>query len=296
MVLFRIAEEFVSLVITVLPYFIVGTSVGAVLEVYLRPSFAYKYLHKGTQSVVNASILGVILPGCSCATMPIADGLRRKGASLGTVGAFIMAAPLLSPITVILTYGMLGLKFTLARIIFSLTGAIILGIVFNLLEKIGTKGFKASNKTVELVGSIPCKPNCMPENIGFWKSYINIFKSLGKYFFLGMFIASLLTVLVPEEAIPKYIGSSGIFAYAASVLVGIPLYVCEGEEIPITLALLRVGLGTGPSFAFLLGSVGTCIPTMIMAQKVIGKRPTLFYIFGWLIFAITSGLLFSVFY
>jgi uncharacterized protein len=291
---FKIADEFFALMITVLPYFIVGTSVGAVLEVYLRPSFAYKYLRKGTLSVVNASILGAILPGCSCATMPMADSLRRKGASLGTVGAFIMVSPLLSPITVILTYGMLGLKFTIARIIFSFTGAILLGVIFNFLEKMELAGFKRSDTHEE--NSECCQTDNACKSIGFMRSYVNILRSLGKYFLLGIFIASILNSLIPEDAISQYIGSRGTLAYLSAVIVGIPLYVCEGEEIPITLSLLRLGLGQGPSFSFLLASVGTCMPTMIMAQKVIGKRPTIFYILGWLIFAVTSGLLFSVFY
>ena len=68
----------------------------------------------------------------------------------------------------------------------------------------------------------------------FWRSFVQITRNLGKYFILGMLIASVLTIFIPEEAIPQYIGSSGIFAYAVAVLVGIPLYVCEGEEIPIT--------------------------------------------------------------
>lgn len=278
----------------VIPYFILGTAFGALMETYLKPEFALKYLNKGTSSVVNASILGAILPGCSCATMPMADGLKGKGARIGTIAAFIMVSPLLSPHTLVLTYGMLGLKFTIARVIFSLSGAVILGVVFNHFEKKKSKCFVLPLKATNSGKSY--SPDCEGEKIGFWRSSIKITRDLGKYFLLGMFIASLLTVLIPEEAIPKYIGSSGVFAYAVAVLVGIPLYVCEGEEIPITLALLRLGLGGGPSFAFLLGSVGTCIPTMIMAQKIIGKRPTLFYIIGWFVFAIGSGLLFSLFF
>ncbi len=111
-----------------------------------------------------------------------------------------------------------------------------------------------------------------------------------------MFIASIFTVLIPPGAIPKHIGSSGAFAYLVAVLVGIPVYICEGEEIPLTLTLLKLGLGGGPAFSFLLGSVGTCIPTMIMAQKIIGKRPVVFYIIYWFIFAVFSGLIFSRFF
>lgn len=291
----RILKEFISLTITVIPYFILGAAFGAILKVYLKPDFAFKYLNRGTTSIINASILGAVLPGCACATMPMAEGLKEKGARLGTIAAFIMVSPLLSPQIVVLTFAMLGWKFTLARVIFSLTGAIILGIMFNYFEKLKVKGFisfvKSSDSECE-----PCPSDCEVERMGFWRSFLDIVKDLGKYFLLGMFIASLLTVLIPEEAIPKYIGSSGVFAYLVAVLVGIPIYICEGEEIPITLALLKLGLGGGPAFSFLLGSVGTCIPTMLMAQKIIGKKPVLIYIVYWFIFAVVSGLIFSLFF
>lgn len=291
---YQILKEFISLTIVVIPYFVLGTAFGALLKAYLKPDFAFKYLNRGLSSVINASILGALLPGCACATMPMAEGLKEKGARLGTIAAFIMVSPLLSPQTVILTYALLGLKFTMARVVFSLAGAIILGIAFNYFETKKLKGFYIPSESLNF-GTDPCPPGHGEEKSGFLRSFMEIAKDLGKYFILGMFIASLFTVLIPEEAIPKYIGSSGVFAYLVAVLVGIPIYICEGEEIPITAAILKLGLGPGPSFTFLLGSVGTCIPTMIMAQKIIGKKPTILYIFGWFAFAIGAGLLFSLF-
>lgn len=292
---YKILKEFISLTLLVIPYFILGVTFGALLRAYLKPDFVLKYLNRGVSSIINASILGAILPGCACATMPMAEGLKEKKARLGTIASFIMVSPLLSPQTVILTYALLGWQFTVARIIFSLAGAIILGIAFNYFEKLKVKGFTSPSASLDTeCGS--CSPTCKVEKIGFWKSFIDIIKDLGKYFILGMFIASILTVLIPEEAIPKYIGSSGAFAYLVAVLVGIPIYICEGEEIPITLALLKLGLGKGPAFSFLLGAVGTCIPTMLMAQKVIGRKPVIFYIIYWFLFAVSSGLIFSLFF
>ena len=283
---YKIIKEFSSLTFSVVPYFILGAAFGAFLKAYLKPDFAIKYLNRGVSSVINAALLGAILPGCACATMPMAEGLKEKKARLGTIASFIMVSPLLSPQTAVLTYALLGWKFTLARIAFSLTGAIILGIAFNYFGRLKPLNTESESLT----------PLCSVEKIGFLKSFIDIVKDLGKYFILGMFIASLLTVFIPEEAIPKYIGSSGVFAYLVAVLVGIPVYICEDEEIPITLALLKLGLGKGPAFSFLLGSVGTCIPTMLMAQKVIGRKPVLIYIIYWFLFAISSGLIFSLFF
>jgi uncharacterized membrane protein YraQ (UPF0718 family) len=291
---YQILKEFGSLTLMVLPYFILGTAFGALVEVYLKPGFAMKYLNKGSSSVIYASILGAVLPGCACTVVPMADGLKRKGARLGTVSAFIMVAPLLSPHTVVLTYGLLGLKFTLARLAFSLSGAIILGLLYNYLEKKGIKGFSLHIKSNDGNSCACCLPEDKVEKRGFWKAFITISGDLGKYFLLGMFIASLMTVLIPIDAIPRYIGSSGMFAYLVAALIGVPVYICEGEEIPITLSLLKLGLGQGPSLTFLLGAVGTCIPTMLMAQKIIGKRPTLFYILSWFVFVIGAGWLFSL--
>ena len=74
-------------------------------------------------------------------------------------------------------------------------------------------------------------------------------------------------------------------AFFLALIIGIPLYVHEGEEIPIILSLVALGLDKGPAMTFLLCSVGTCIPTLMMAQKVIGKKPTIFYTSYWFVFA-----------
>jgi uncharacterized protein len=290
--IYRIIEEFFRLTITVLPFFFFGAAFSAALETWLKPAFAEKYLKSGFKGVLNAGLLGAILPGCACATMPMAEGIKRKGASLGVVSAFIMVSPLLSPQTVILTYALLGLRFTLARVVFSLVGALVIGLVYETLQKHRVKGFVFSDVKPATVCCKSCSETSeIAAKKSFFKNFVSVTKELAKYFLIGMFIASLMIVLVPEDAIPRYIGSSGPFAYIAAVLVGIPVYMCEGEEIPITRSLLELGLGAGPAFAFMLGSIGTCIPTMIMAQKIIGKVPTIAYILFWFVFAAASGYL-----
>jgi uncharacterized membrane protein YraQ (UPF0718 family) len=110
-----------------------------------------------------------------------------------------------------------------------------------------------------------------------------------------MLIAGVLSALLPEDAVPRYLGgSSGVATYLLAAIVGIPLYVCEGEEVPITYALIASGLGPGPALTFLLGSVGTCIPTILMARKIIGDRATLLYAVFWFVFVICAGVLFQV--
>ena len=290
-------KEFLSLTWLVLPYFLGGAAVGAALDVFLKPEYALKHLRGGWLSMTKAAALGMLLPGCSCATMPMAEGLRRKGADLGTVVSFLLASPLVSPQTLLLTFAVLGWKFTAARALAALAGAVAIGAIFLWLER--RPGLL----------DIPVPPllkiRCSGSGCGcaagqeegprkFWPVFLGILKDLGKYFVIGMAIASLLTVLLPQGLVMRYIGSSGPLAYLAAALLGVPLYVCEGEEIPLTLSLLKLGLGPGPAFTFLLGSVGTCIPTLTMSQKLIGRRGLLVYAAWWLCFALGAGLLFGL--
>ncbi len=296
--IYAFAKEFLTLTWLVLPYFLAGAAFGAALDVFVKPEFALKHLGGGWLSMAKASILGMVMPGCSCATMPMAEGLRRKGADLGTITSFLLASPLVSPQTLVLTWALLGWKFTVARVLAAFCGAMMIGAIFLWLER-NKPGF------LDIPAPVPekkCGSGCCGsageedgEPKKFWPVFIDILKDLGKYFVIGMVIASLLTVLIPPDAIPRYIGSSGPLAYLTAVLLGVPLYVCEGEEIPLTLSLLKLGLGPGPAFAFLLGSVGTCLPTMIMSQKLIGRRGLMVYAAWWLLFALGAGLLFSLF-
>ncbi len=295
--LYSFAKEFLALTWLVLPYFLGGAAIGAALDVFLKPEFALKHLRGGWLSMAKASVLGMVLPGCSCATMPMADGLRRKGADLGTVTSFLLASPLVSPQTLVLTFAVLGWKFAAARALAAFCGAMLIGGIFLWLER-SRPGFldipaqEPVNKCCSDCGCSGGEEEEGPEK--FWPVFLDIIKDLGKYFVIGMAIASLLAVLLPPGFIMRHIGASGPLAYVAAVLLGVPLYVCEGEEIPLTLSLLKLGLGPGPAFAFLLGSVGTCIPTLVMSRKLIGRRGLLVYAAWWLLFAFAAGLLFSL--
>ncbi|MCX5793396.1 MAG: permease [Elusimicrobia bacterium] len=295
--LYSFAKEFLALTWLVLPYFLGGAAIGAALDVFLKPEFALNHLRGGWLSMAKASVLGMVLPGCSCATMPMAAGLRRKGADLGTVTSFLLASPLVSPQTLVLTFAVLGWKFAAARVLAAFCGAMMIGGIFLWLERRrpGFLDIPEQEPVNKCCSGCGCSGGEEEEGLKkFWPVFLDIIKDLGKYFVIGMAIASLLTVLLPPGFIMRHIGASGPLAYIAAVLLGVPLYVCEGEEIPLTLSLLKLGLGPGPAFAFLLGSVGTCIPTMVMSRKLIGRRGLLVYAVWWLLFAFVAGLLFSL--
>lgn len=200
----------------------------------------------------------------------------------------------------VLTYALLGGAFTVWRVVFAFSGAILFGYLCLGLNRMGVSTF-----SFETVDTNPKPTSCcnggqksaeqLSKWVLFWRSCWKITKSLGGYFILGMAVASLLTVLIPPNLIPNTVGATGLWAFVLALVIGIPLYVCEGEEIPMTLSLISLGLGPGPAMTFLLGAVGTCIPTVIMSKKLIGLKPVIVYVIYWFLFALVAGLIFQSF-
>ncbi len=288
--LVQVLGEFWKTTLDVLPYFIGAVLFSALLETKLNNDTLLAPFVKGKFAIIWVSILGGILPGCACATVPLAENLRQKNAGLGVISSFLLVAPLLSPQTIILTYGFLGIKFAVWRVVAAMSGAIVLGYGLHLCE---------AKKWIQLpmIQKKSCcnLSGCSNESLKpptFFHSFWVTTKKLGGYFVLGVLIASALTVLIPTHLIPTYIGT-GLLSYIIAAVIGIPVYVCEGEEIPITRALLNLQLGSGPAFTFMMGAVGTCVPTMLMAKKIIGTRAILVYAIFWFVFAVLSGWLFS---
>ena len=287
------------LIVSIFPYFLVGVGTGALIQTYVPSGKLIKYLNKGLGPILNASFLGSILPGCACSTMPIARGLKSNGGSLGTVTSFVMASPLLAPQTLILTFGLLGTKFAFGRLIFAMIGSISFGLICHTFRhKIGSdfdnkdKAKHSHQGHCQHDHSVKHKTKSPTIRL-FFQNFILICKDLSRFFLVGIVIAAILSSFVPNQAIAEYIGSNGVLAFLLALVIGIPLYVCEGEEIPITLSLVSIGLGQGPAMTFLLCSVGTCIPTLLMAKSVIGKKPMLLYAAYWFPFAFISGLIFQ---
>lgn len=277
------------MVIEALPFFIVAMVVATLLETKVNIDRFLDTILKSEFSVLWASIMAGLLPGCACATVPLAETLKKKNASLATTGAFLLVSPLLGPHTVILTYGFLGAKFTVMRIVAAMLGGLLIGAVFSICEKKGWLSMPQEKTSSCCASKSGCSTNIEAK---FWPTLWASVLKFGGYFILGIGIAALLKALIPVELIPTYLGS-GITAIVISVFMGIPIYVCEGEEIPITKALLDLGLAPAAGFAFMMGAVGTCIPTILMAKKVIGGKAIMIYASYFFVFAFMCGLFFK---
>lgn len=310
----RVASNWWGLFRDVAPYFALALVLGAIIQTYLKPEHLTRLLGRGFRSVILGSLLGAALPACSCSMVPVAAGLRRAKADFGAVAAFIMVAPIVSPPVVVLTLGMLGWKFALGRVVWGLLGGVLVGTLVNRLVAGGflrppqllpenlscETGDGAGCGCAETAtdGGVPAvlgtseadsSPRVTLKEAA--RNFRDIFRDLAFHFFLGLLIASAIQALVPTSVITDYI--RGPWAYLMAAVVGIPLYVCTGEDVPLAFALLRKGLGPGPAFSFILGSSGVSVATFTLVQPVLGRRTTFFYTASWIVLSVIGGIVFS---
>jgi uncharacterized membrane protein YraQ (UPF0718 family) len=292
-----IVDNFLSLIAEAGPWFLGGAILGAILEAYLPAAWVLRWLGSRRASVFNAAIAGAVLPGCSMTTVPLAAALKKQGARLGTLTAFIMISPILSPETITLTAAMLGWKFTLARIVIPVIATLVMGLTLNALEAQGISGFRLPGgelKTSQMKSDCCADEKLLAGKPAFWRNFLALLHPLWLYFIVGLVVVAILQTIVSPQSIGRYL-HGGFVAYVLAALVGIPMYVCEGAEVPLTYGLIKGGVGIGPAFTFMLGAVGTCIPTIAMAPRIIGKTATYVYVIVWLFLAIGGGWTVSLF-
>ena len=76
-----------------------------------------------------ASVSGTVLAVCSCSVLPMFAGIYRVGAGLGPASAFLYSGPAINVMAIFLTARVLGFDLGIARVIGSVSFAIIIGLI-----------------------------------------------------------------------------------------------------------------------------------------------------------------------
>ena len=287
-----ILTHFLGLLTDAVLPFLAGLLIGTVLEAFLPQRWTDRWLASGPRSLLLATLAGALLPGCAMSTVPVARSLRTRGAPLGTVAAFLLIAPLISPHTVALTAATIGGGFALARVVLPLAFTLLFGALVNSWWREPATGTTMAAEPDHCGCSSDC--GCaQPQTPGRWRAFgrslLGNLRTLAPIFVGSLAVVAVLTAFIPTTQLARH--GDGALAYGAALVAGVPLYVCDGGEVPLTLSLLKLGVGPGPAFTFLLGSVGTCLATITLAFGLIGRRLTLLYVAATLGLALLGGLL-----
>jgi hypothetical protein len=118
---------------------------------------------------------------------------------------------------------------------------------------------------------------------------LDLWGDLAAWFFVGLLLAGVITVLIPDDVFSTYLGT-GLPAMLLMLAVGIPLYICATASTPIAAALILKGVSPGAALVFLLAGPATNIASLTVLTGVLGKRATAIYLTTIAVSAVFFGL------
>ncbi len=88
-----------------IPFLLMGTLLSAIIQSFVPDRALRRIFPKNRYlSILAALVVGAFVPICECGTVPLARRLRQKGLPLSTAVAFLLAAPLANPMTIVSTF------------------------------------------------------------------------------------------------------------------------------------------------------------------------------------------------
>jgi uncharacterized membrane protein YraQ (UPF0718 family) len=222
---------------------------------------------------VLAALLGVVTPFCSCSAVPLFIGFVEVGVPLGVTLSFLISAPMVNEIALVLLFGLFGWKVAALYLVTGLTIAILAGFVLGRMKL---------ERYVEgwVYESMKAEATFERERLGFTgrvrKGLEAVREIVGKvwpWVVAGIAVGAGIHGYVPEGLLASFMGKSAWWSVPAAVLVGVPMYSNAAGIIPIVEALLGKGAALGTVLAFMMAVIGLSLPEIVILRKVL--RPQL---------------------
>lgn len=218
---------------------------------------------------VLAAFLGVTTPFCTCSAIPLFIGFITSGVPLGITFSFLISAPMINEVALVLLLGMFGWKVALLYLTTGLFIAITAGWVIGKLklEKHVEKWVYNNTDTVTK----------NTNNVINWQQRLdigfnNVFEIINKvwaYLLVGIAIGAFFHGYIPENYLAGIMGKKAFWSVPLAVLIGVPLYSNAAGIIPIVQSLLEKGAALGTVLAFMMATIGLSLPEIIILRKVL---------------------------
>lgn len=274
------ATVFVSIVIQAMPFLVFGIVLSALIAVYVPPSFFAKVLPKRTSAAVPvAGMAGVALPGCECASVPVAGSLVRRGVPPAAAFAFLLSAPAINPIVLVATWFAFpnDPEMVVGRFVASALAAVAMGWLWMRLGK--SEWIKFPNRP-DFTG--------MSKWAAFWASCRHDFIHAGGFLVVGGLTAAVLNVVVPPEALNAVADNPWLSILALAALA-VVLSICSEADAFVAASLNQFSLTARLTFLV----VGPMIDLKLFAMQVgvFGRKFALRFAPATLVVAIAASVL-----
>jgi hypothetical protein len=214
--------------------------------------------------------------------------LRKEGASRGATTSFLISTPQTGLDSILATAAILGIPFAIMRPVAALVTGILGGLLVNGLTR---------REPDESACSVQCASEQTAQE-GFGRrvlealryGFVDMIQDIGRWLIIGLVIAGLITIFVPDDFFLKYAGTP-LASMAVVLAISIPMYVCATGSIPIAAALMLKGITPGAALVLLMAGPASNMASMLVIRKVMGRKTMWIYLLSITLGAIGFGLI-----
>ncbi|GAB4254760.1 MAG: permease [Thermoleophilia bacterium] len=261
------------LMLLVLIVFAVG-----IVRTFFTPERTRAILVGRREAVGNvlAGSLGIVTPFCSCSAVPLFIGFVTAGIPLGVTFSFLISAPMVNEVALVLLWGLFGWRVALLYLGTGLLVAIVVGWILGRLrlEK-HVEPWVFAVKTGEAALE---EPDWLGRLQAGWTAVKEIVGKVWPYLVVGIAVGAFIHGYVPEDFLASFMGRGAWWSVPAAVLLGVPMYSNAAGMIPIVQALLEKGAALGTALAFMMAVIALSFPEFVILRKVL--RPRLLGVFA----------------
>jgi uncharacterized membrane protein YraQ (UPF0718 family) len=258
------------LLLLTLIVFVVG-----VIQSFFTAERARAILAGKRESVGNvlAALLGVVTPFCSCSAVPLFLGFVEVGIPLGVTLSFLISAPMVNEVALVLLFGLFGWKIAALYLATGLAVAVVSGFVLGRLkleryvEPWVHESMKAGARDADARLGIEAR---LEKGT---KAVRSVVGKVWPWVVAGIAVGAGIHGYVPEGLLASFMGKSAWWSVPAAVAVGVPMYSNAAGIIPVVQALLAKGAALGTVLAFMMSVIGLSLPELVILRKVL--RPPL---------------------
>jgi uncharacterized membrane protein YraQ (UPF0718 family) len=235
---------------------------------------------------ILAAGLGVLTPFCSCSAVPLFIGFVEAGIPLGVTFSFLIAAPMVNEVALVMLFGMFGWQIASLYLIAGMSVAILAGMIIGRLHlERYVEDFvwqiKGGDGATALTRLTWHQRFAMA-----WENTREIVGKVWLYVIIGIAVGAGIHGYVPEDALAGVLGREAWWSVPVGVILGVPLYSNAAGIIPVVQALMAKGAALGTVLAFMMAVVALSLPEMIILRRVL--KPRLIAIF---IGTVTTGII-----
>jgi hypothetical protein len=218
---------------------------------------------------VMAALLGIVTPFCSCSAIPLFLGFVEAGVPLGVTFSFLIAAPMINEVAIVLLLGLFGWKVMLIYIVTGLFIAILSGWIIGRLKlekHVADWVFQIkTDQETEENGKILFSQRIR-------SGFASVKEIVGKiwiYIVVGIAVGAGAHGYVPEDFLGSLLGKENWYGVPVAILIGVPMYSNAAGIIPIVSVLIEKGVSLGTALAFMMSVIALSLPEIIILKKVL---------------------------